>query len=401
MTVTVQPGKASGTITAPPSKSFAHRMILCAALADGVSYVHGVSMSEDILATLDCVAALGVHYTFKGDTLEIHGGIHPSKHPLFPCRESGSTLRFFIPVSLLCSDTVTFHGTERLMERGIGVYETLFSARGISCKKSETEIQIEGNLTAGTYTLPGNVSSQYVSGLLFALPLLGKDCTVQVIPPVESRPYIDITIAAMRTFGVEVTEPTPNTFFIRGAQNYQNQDVSVEGDWSNAAFLFALKELGGDVTVTGLNHNSIQGDKACLRLFQNLNEINAVSDISDCPDLAPVLFALAAVRGDRQFTGTKRLKIKECDRGEAMALELAKFGVSCELSDNAIRICGGAFQPPKETLCGHNDHRIVMALTILASLVGGTITDAQAVRKSYPNFFDDMCSLGLEVQYDD
>lgn len=401
MTVTVQPGKASGTIQAPPSKSYAHRMILCAALAHGLSFVHGVAMSEDILATLDCIAALGVSYTLNGDTLEIHGGIRPSANPLFPCRESGSTLRFFIPVSLLCAERATFQGTERLIERGIGIYEDLFSDCGITFDKTKTEIHIEGKLTAGTYTLPGNVSSQYISGLLFALPLLGKDCTVQVVPPVESRPYIDITIAAMRTFGVEVTEPAPNTFFIRGGQAYQSRDVAVEGDWSNAAFLFALKALGGDVTVTGLNENSIQGDKVCLSLFQKLNRPNTVSDISDCPDLAPVLFALAAVQGDTLFTGTKRLKIKECDRGEAMALELAKFGVRCELSDNAIRIHGGALQPPNAVLCGHNDHRIVMAMTVLASITGGQITDAQAVRKSYPNFFDDMRSLGLEVQYDD
>lgn len=398
MNVTVKPGKAAGVLQAPPSKSYAHRMILCAALAKGTSRIHGIALSEDIRATMDCVRALGASCTQDGDIFTIRGGIRALPNPVFPCRESGSTLRFFIPVSLLCAQNTVFTGTERLVERGVGVYEELFREYAITFQKSKTEITVTGKLNPGTFTLPGNVSSQYVSGLLFALPLLSQAGTVHVLPPVESRPYIDITIAVMRSFGIKIEEPSPNVFYIPGAQSYQSRDASVEGDWSNAAFLLALKELGGDVSVTGLAADSIQGDKICTTLFRKLGQKEPV-DISDCPDLAPVLFALSAVKGETLFTGTKRLKIKECDRGLAMAQELQKFGVSCELSENAVRIHGGTIHPPAEVLCGHNDHRIVMAMTVLASITGAEISDAQAVCKSYPNFFEDMSRLGLEVQY--
>lgn len=401
MIVTVKPGKANGTLQAPPSKSYAHRMILCAALAKGTSHLHGIALSEDILATLDCIHAMGVPFEQDGDTLTIHGGIRSALNPVFPCRESGSTLRFFIPVSLLCSQNAAFSGSERLMERGIHVYEDLFREHGITFQKTGSQIQASGTLSGGTFTLPGNVSSQYISGLLFALPLLSQPSTIHVLPPVESRPYIDITLSVMRTFGVEVREISPNKFFIPASQNYQCRDAAVEGDWSNAAFLLALQALGGSVCVTGLAENSIQGDKVCVSLFKQLGNPNSTVNIADCPDLAPVLFALSAVKGETLFTGTKRLKIKECDRGQAMAEELQKFGVSSEVTENTVRIFGGKLQKPAEILCGHNDHRIVMAMTVLASITGGRISDAQAVRKSYPNFFEDMRQLGLEVEYDD
>ncbi|MGN0636481.1 MAG: 3-phosphoshikimate 1-carboxyvinyltransferase [Acutalibacteraceae bacterium] len=399
MIVTVKPGKANGILQAPPSKSYAHRMILCAALAKGTSHIRGVALSEDILATLDCIRALGVPFEQNGDTLTIHGGIRPSPNPVFPCRESGSTLRFFIPVSLLRSENAAFCGTERLIERGIHVYEDLFREHGITFQKADTQIQASGTLCGGTFTLPGNVSSQYISGLLFALPLLSTPSTIHVLPPVESRPYIDITLSVMRAFGVEVREIAQNTFFIPASQSYQCRDAAVEGDWSNAAFLLALQELSGSVCVTGLAENSMQGDKVCVSLFKQLGIPNSTVDIADCPDLAPILFALSAVKGETLFTGTKRLKIKECDRGQAMAQELQKFGVSSEVSENTVRIFGGKLQKPTEILCGHNDHRIVMAMTVLSSITGGQISDAQAVRKSYPNFFEDMTRLGLEVEY--
>ena len=400
MRVAISPGSAVGTISAPPSKSYAHRLMICAALACGQSTVRGIAESQDMLATLDCIGALGAKWSLDGDSLTVEGSA-PSfpDGATFPCRESGSTLRFLMPLAAICGSKAIFTGSERLIGRGVGVYERLFSEKGIELVRVGNAFELRGPLKPGEFRLAGNVSSQFISGLLFALPLLDGDSAIEIIPPVESRPYIEITIDALSRFGIEVRRASENRFEVPGRQSYLPTEAQVEGDWSNAAFLYALNALGGSVEVIGLNGASLQGDRVCLEAFAQLDAENATIDIADCPDLGPVLFAVAAARGGATFTGTRRLRIKESDRAAAMTSELAKFGVSCTLEENSVIIGGGGIGFPTEPLRGHNDHRIVMSLALLASLVGGEIEGAEAVSKSYPGFFDDLASLGLEITY--
>ena len=401
MRVCIKPCTLRGSVTAPPSKSMGHRLMICAALADGISTLRGISDSQDMLATLDCLTALGAAPSQSGTTLTLRGATAPTAGEVtLPCRESGSTLRFLIPVALALVGDARLVGSERLMERGVGVYEKLFSEKNITVKHCSDGLYVSGRLTPGEYVLPGDVSSQFVSGLLFALPLLDGDSTVRVLPPVESRSYIDMTIAAMASFGAEVTEIELNTFSVKGNQHYRATDMAVEGDWSNAAFLYALQTLGHAVTVRGPSTDSLQGDKVCIRLLNELKNGCPTVDLSNCPDLGPVLFAVAGACHGATFTGTRRLQIKESDRARVMATELAAMGIRADVGDNTVRVYGGTLTAPDRPLQGHNDHRIVMALAILLSLVGGDIQGAEAVAKSYPDFFDQLERLGLEVTYD-
>ena len=397
MKATIKKGKLVGTVYAPPSKSYAHRLMICSALADGESIVSGISESEDMLATLDCIKSLGVHCKLSDDVLTISGKNNKTS-AVFPCRESGSTMRFFIPIALTKQNTVCFTGSSRLIERGIEIYENALDY--VSFEKYSDKITINGTLRAGDYKLRGNVSSQYISGLLLALPMLNESSTLEIIPPVESRSYIDITIDAMKQFGVIIEETKKNTFYIKGKQKYHNQQICVEGDWSNAAFFYAFNALGHNIEIKNLNNESIQGDKVCVDLLKQLDGENPVIDISDCPDLGPVLFAVAAAKNGAVFNGTKRLRIKECDRASAMAEELGKFGINVVVEENSVTVCGGNLQVPADSLDGHNDHRIVMALSVLLALTGGTIDGVQAVSKSYPDYFNELEKLGAEVIYE-
>lgn len=399
MRAVLSPGRAWGEVPAPPSKSYAHRMMICAALANGTSVVRGVAQSEDMRATLDCIAALGARWTLDGETLTVQGV--GGKLPAFAhlsCRESGSTLRFLLPLVPAGGGCAVLTGTERLMARGVGVYETLFAEKRLTLQKSSASLCVCGKLSPGVYTLPGDVSSQFVTGLLLALPLLPGRSLVRVLPPVESRPYLDITRQVLGLYGVQIAEPERDCFTVSPA-TYRATDRAVEGDWSNAAALLAFNALGGDIQVTGLCPDSLQGDRACLAFFRALEAPGAKIDISGCPDLGPVLFALAAALHGAVFTGTRRLRIKESDRAAVMAGELAKFGAAVTVEENTVRVLPG-IRPPKEELCAHNDHRIVMALALLASRTGGVIRGAEAIAKSYPGFFDTLRQLHLEVRYE-
>ena len=399
MTVRIKKGRAKGAVCAPPSKSYAHRYLLGASLSKAGGTVSGVSESEDMKATLDCAQSLGARFLCTGDTvrfLEATGELRDS----FPCRESGSTLRFFIPIALAKMQKATFTGSPRLFSRGISVYEALFAEKGISVTKTASSVTLSGKLSAGDYRVRGDVSSQFITGLLYALPLLEEDSTLSVLPPVESRSYIDLTLDTLRDFGIVIEERATNEFFIRGNQSFAFSKATVEGDWSNAAFLLALNLLGGELTVSGLNGESRQGDRVCLSLFEALLGENPTIDLSDCPDLAPVLFALAAKTGGARFIGTARLKIKESDRAEAMCRELAKLGAKSKIEENAVTIFPSVLHAPTEALCGHNDHRVVMALAVLLTAFGGEITGAEAVSKSFPEFFTVLRDCGIEVSSD-
>lgn len=397
MKVTIKKGTARGKITAPPSKSVAHRMLICAALAEGESVVRGVAMSEDVRATLDCVRSLGASCEIDGDTVRICGCGGRVRGGTFHCRESGSTLRFFIPIACLSGEDSAFTGTERLISRGIGVYEDVLGSRGVRFETKKTEIGVHGSIAVGEYEVYGGVSSQFVSGLMFALSVLDGESAIRVKPPFESRSYVMITVDAMRKFGAHVDVISDDVFAIHGG-GYRAADVTVEGDWSNAAFTLALDELGGDVEVLGLDPESTQGDRVIAELFHRLRAGYAEIDLSDCPDTAPILFAMAAAFGNgAKFTGTRRLRIKESDRAAVMAEELKKLGADIEVLPDSVIIKKSELHAPKEILLGHNDHRVVMSLSVLLSVFGGKINDAEAVDKSYPDFFGDIKKAGIEV----
>jgi len=409
MNITIEKGTAYGNAGAPPSKSYAHRMLICAALAKDISTIHRISGSEDMLATMDCIRAMGSGCLIEGTTActgwdQVRPAKRPEGLPVYACRESGSTLRFFVPLALALTGGGIFKGSSRLIERGIGVYEDIFLPMGVQIEKAGDHITVKGQLTPGAYTLRGDISSQFVTGLLLALPLLDGDSYITVLPPIESRDYINITIDVMKFFGVNAEETEEGHFHIAGGQEYKAREAFVEGDWSNAAFLFALQKLHDSaenpcgLNVSGLNPDSIQGDRVCLRYFEALeNGCEEMLDIANCPDLGPVLFAFAAACKGGRFSGIKRLRIKESDRSAAMAAELAKCGIRTEETEDTFTVFPGTLHAPEEVIDGHNDHRIVMAMAVLLTMTGGEIAGAEAVRKSYPMFFADLNSLGIRT----
>lgn len=401
MKVIITPSKAMGSVNAPPSKSLAHRLLICAGMCEDESIVHGISESEDVSATLDCLSAMGAEYERieGGDTIRIKGVDFTKAAPssALNCRESGSTIRFFIPPALLSGNTVMFKGSETLMKRPMDVYKKICDEGKMLFIQDGNSIVTKGKLTSGNYTVVGNISSQFISGLLFALPMCEGDSTVNIIPPIESRSYIELTLSALATFGVKAEWKDEHTLFIGGSQRYQACDATVEGDYSNAAFLDAFNVLGGEVKTEGLPKNSIQGDSVYPRYFDMITKGAPSIHIGDCPDLGPIMFALSAAKYGGIFSGTRRLKIKESDRAGAMAEELRKFGVSVTVNEDSVVIYPAEFRKPKEPLRGHNDHRIVMSLAVLLTLTGGEIEGAEAVAKSFPDFFAKISSLGIGV----
>ena len=400
MKVKIIPGKASGRVTAPPSKSMAHRLLISAAMADGVSRIFGVSDCEDVRATVSCLTALGIKIEFEGDTATVYGRSPTEYKPTgtLSAGESGSTLRFMIPIALISGSTVMFSGKSGLMSRPMSVYEDICRERGLNFIQDGNTITVRGPISAGTYTVVGNISSQFISGLLFALPNLNGNSKIKLIPPVESRSYINMTISALESFGINITWEDDYTLLIPGGQRFLPRNLAVEGDFSGSAFIDALSLFGGDVKVDGLIDTSLQGDKVYRRIYPKLSIGTPTVHIGDCPDLGPILFAIAAAKSGGIFEGTKRLKIKESDRVSAMAEELRKFGTHLSIYEDKVVVYPAEFHAPTETLSGHNDHRIVMALAVLLTIVGGEIEGAEAIKKSYPAFFEHLTSLGIKVE---
>ena len=401
MRVTITPSKAKGTVKAPPSKSIAHRMLIAGALSDGVSIIHGIDLSQDIKATLRCLGELGAEYTIEGDTVRI-GGCKPSavkKKVYLDCGESGSTLRFLLPLCLLSGKEAVLTGSPTLLSRPLEVYQKLCASQNIEYRHCDDGIHVCGTLKPGDYKVPGNVSSQFVSGLLFALPLLGKPSTVTISAPIESVPYIELTLQALSKFGVNAEWSGERTISISKSK-YTACETTVEGDYSNAAFFDALNLLGNDITVEGLDPDSKQGDKVYRKMFPLLASGTPSLHFGDCIDLAPICFALSAALHGGVFNGTRRLAIKESDRANSMAEELRKFGARVTVNEDSVIVLPQDFHAPKEILNSHNDHRIVMSLSVLLTLVGGTIDNAEAVNKSFPGFFEKLSSLGIEVKYE-
>lgn len=390
------PSRASGAVDAPPSKSMAHRVLIAAALAKGRSVVSNLTPSEDILSTLDCLRALGSGIAPSGDGVIIDGSAlqHISQGAVLPCRGSASTLRFLIPVILTADKKITFTGSPRLFSRPLDVYESICREQGLRFHPGEGCLTVCGRLACGKYIVPGNVSSQFITGLCLALPLLEGDSEIEILPPLESAPYLEMTLQTLWRCGIRIYR-TGHHLTIPGSQHFSPLSYRVEGDWTNAAYLHALGFDIGEVHVTGLDESSVQGDRIYPALFASLRDDAPVLNLAQCPDLGPVLFALAAAQHGGVFTGIRRLRLKESDRIAAMADELQKFGARLKIGPDAVTVLPSPLHAPDGDLWGHDDHRVVMALSVLASVLGGTICGAEAVNKSFPDYFDVLRRLGI------
>ena len=422
MLVTISPpARIGGTVSAPPSKSMAHRAVLCSALAKGTSHIENLEFSKDISATLAAAGQLCARVeSGPADALvEGLGHFRPVFGPV-DCCESGSTLRFLIPLASLTGQSITFVGRGRLMERPQSVYETLYREQNLHFEQANGQLTVAGSLRSGEYTLAGNVSSQFISGLLFTLPLLAGDSTLHLIPPVESRSYIEMTRAAQAAFGVTSHWLDDTTLCIPGGQQYHPRDYIVEGDYSQAAFLAVLGAVKGGITLTGLTAETLQGDAAILDILRRCGAkftrteaglvfeqapLHGVDiDLADCPDLGPVLMVLGLLcEGTTVIRNAERLRIKESDRIAAMEAELRACGgvLSSEGGTITVQGCKPRLHAPEAPLSGHNDHRVVMSLTVLALAadIPLAINEAEAVQKSWPHFFDALKPLGVEVHY--
>ena len=397
MNARITPSLPRGTVTAPPSKSYAHRLLICAMLAGG-GKVCNIDLSDDIRATLRCMSSLGVRYEYRDRVITVLNGIAPEKREItLDVGESGSTLRFFIPICLILGGRFVFNGAKRLFERPLGVYEEICGKNGIKFDLSEDSLAVEGRLSARHIAVRGDISSQFVSDLLFASSLADEPVHIAVTGRIESAPYIDMTVSSLAYHGITF-EKRGCVFTRRGGSAVQKV-TSAEGDWSNAAYLLAFNYIGGSVRVTDLDENSLQGDKVCLELFGSLVSGRPVISVADCPDLFPALAAVAALNNGAEFTHTSRLSAKESDRVRAMADTLRAFGIESEVfPDNAVIFTAEPHAPGRALPC-FNDHRIVMAQTLIMSVCGGDIAGVQAINKSFPDYFKTFRSLGGIVDF--
>lgn len=394
MNVRIHPGKLKGTVEIPSSKSFVHRLLIAAALADAPTVVRLTALNSDILATADCLRTLGARIDRTDDGFTVHPitAVSEENHTLF-CGESGSTLRFMLPVAAALGVSCTFTGAGRLPERPNAVLTDALNTHGAHADSDLLPMNLKGRLTGGVYTIAGNISSQYITGLMMALPLCEEDSEIRLTTHLESAAYINVTLEALAPFGIRI-EPTANGWRIPGRQKYVSPGaVTAEGDWSGAAFWLAANALGSEIKCLGLNENSVQGDRAIAEM---LRMTGGEIDVSDTPDLVPALAVAAALHpGITRITGAARLRLKESDRLQTVADMLKNLGCNVEELNDGLIIRGGA-SLTGGTVNGCNDHRIVMAAAIAATVADGpvTITDAQAVSKSYPAFFEEFNRLG-------
>lgn len=394
-TVKITPSPLSGKITIPPSKSISHRTLICAALADGKSEITNLLDCADTRATIDILRAFGAQITQSKDKTVVEGIKTPSAEAIADCCESGSTLRFLIPVAAALGCSTEFIGKGKLPQRPITPYFTELGKNGITFERDTMPYKISGRLKAGDYSLAGNISSQFISGLLFALPLLDGDSRIILTSAPESKPYVDITIAELKKFGVEIAE-TEYGWHVAGNQRYKPFNTAIEADMSQAAFFVVANALGSKIEIEGLNPDSLQGDRAILDIVKKANGNAFEVDASQIPDLVPILAVLAALsKGTSKITNCARLRIKECDRLAAITEELNKLGAKVtELPDSLV--IDGVSEFHGGICDSHNDHRIPMSLAIAATRgsLPVTINGAECVGKSYPTFFEDYVSIG-------
>ncbi len=420
MTITIAPQFLSGSITPPSSKSQSHRLIVGAALAAGKSCISSVSDSQDISATLRCMEGLGAKYQWETAknaeqgvedaedavhcrALRITGIARRNAAPqkILDCGESGSTLRFLIPIALAVAGGGVFTGHGRLMQRPQTPYFEMFEGKGIDCRVEAGTLRVHGTLRPGKYSIRGDVSSQFITGLLYALPLLNGDSDIVLTTPLESAGYVDMTLQALRQFGISI-QPAENGWHTPGNQTYFPADVQAEADWSQAGFFLAAKGMGNDLTISGLSENSTQGDRIAAAYFRRLNGPGRVElDVSGCPDLAPPLAARAALRPGQEtrITGAARLRIKESDRLASVTAVLNAMGADVRERPDSLTIFGKEILAGGVTVDSWNDHRIAMMAAIAATKCEKpvTITGADSVKKSYPDFWADYRRLGGDL----
>ena len=411
--VKFSPFVPNGTVNVPPSKSDVHRAIICAAMANGVSRISPVALSNDIKATIGCIKALGADAVLENNVLTVDGtNMYKNKTALLDCGESGSTLRFFIPIAAVGNINATFVGKGKLPQRPIGIFTEALPKAGTVCKtEGGLPLEIKGQLKSGIFEIPGNVSSQFITGLLLALPILEGDSEIVLTSPLESVGYIAMTIRTMKQFGVNI-QATEKGWHIKGGQSYKTCDYTTDGDWSQAAFFMVLGAVSGKVTVKGVAKDSTQGDKKCAEILARLGakvtqldnevtvekgELRAITiDASQIPDLVPVLSVCAAfAEGTTRIINAERLRIKECDRLKATAELLNNLGGKVKELSDGLEITGVS-SLKGGNVNGYNDHRIVMSAAVCAARSDEDITAtfAMSINKSYPDFYIDYNSIG-------
>lgn len=420
----IYPSKLSGEVKIPPSKSMAHRAVICAALGNGVSRVTNIDYSDDIIATIEAMSSLGAKITRKEDHLEVYGikcaeNIKYNEEKIeriIDCNESGSTLRFLVPIAALFNGVNRFIGRGNLGKRPLDTYYNIFDEQGIkyAYKDGILDLKTEGKLKAGEFEIKGNISSQFITGLLFTLPILDGDSKIIITTEMESKGYIDLTLSAIRDFGVEIINNNYEEFIIKGNQIYKSRDYRVEGDYSQAAFFFSADALSNDVILNDLKLDSLQGDKEVIDILNRMGvkirnknngligsvsgELKAtVIDGSQCPDIIPVVSLVAALSaGTTEIINAGRLRIKECDRLAAVTSELNKLGAKITEKEDGLIIEGVKELKGGIEVWSHKDHRIAMTIAIASTMCTEPIIlkDYECVSKSYPQFWDDFKNVG-------
>lgn len=420
MKVTIFPSKnKTCDIHLPCSKSLAHRAIICASLANGRSVINNVDLNEDILATIEALKHFkaSINYIKEERKLVVDGsGLDYDGQVIDAC-ESGSTLRFLIPLIALVDIEATLVGSERLMQRPQTVYEDIFNKQNIQYQK-DNKITIKGKLASGLYEVNGDISSQFISGLMFALPLLDGDSIICVKPPYSSKSYVDLTVDVLRCFGINIQQDDEYTYHIKGNQHYIAHNYKIEADYSQLVFFASLGLINNSINCFNFYHDSLQGDKEVIAIikrmngnvvslangykFDNSNLVATTIDLKNTPDLGPMLFALATqAQGITRFINVHRLRLKESDRIMAMEVELKKLGCDITSFDNEVVIKGKTDIINSDIILdSHNDHRVVMSLSILATIADKevVIDNCLAINKSYPTFFEDLKKCGIKLE---
>ena len=401
MNLLITPAKLQGTVKVPASKSAAHRLLLCAAFANGESRLSGFSPSADMTATRNGLKALGAETELSGDTVLVRPGVPTGGE--IDCGESGSTLRFLIPPALALSGgrEIAFAGHGRLMERPLSPYFSLFEEKGVRWRQEGNRLVIQGKLLTGKYALSGKISSQFVTGLLLGLALLEGDSEILITDRLESKGYVDLTLCAMERAGVSVENRDHRRFFIPGGQKFRPVSGEIEGDWSQAGFFLGMDFLGSQVSLSGLREDSLQGDKAVLGILQKMETPGDLEiDASEIPDLIPALAAAAAGRkGNTRFCNAARLRLKESDRISSTANLIRSLGGEAKEGPDFLEIAGMGRLSGGTVDCA-NDHRIAMAAAESSVICQNPVTllGAECVKKSYPGFWEDFARLGGKAE---
>lgn len=390
MDITITPGKLSGTVAAIPSKSQAHRLLICAAFADKPTKLNCTSVNQDIEATAACLSALGATITRTDYGYHIVPVTIVPDKAVLDCRESGSTLRFMLPIAGALGVDCIFEMAGRLPKRPLSPLWEEMERMGCQLSRpSDTTIHLKGQLKPGTYSINGGISSQFITGLLYAMALMNGECRLNISGKIESKPYIDMTCKALAAFDVHTDQYCVNSCW----PFHSSGEYTVEGDWSNGAFFIAAKRLGSELNILGLSSNSTQGDRACQIILDDMTEAVEV-DAADIPDLVPILAIAAGALHGGTFNNIARLRLKESDRAATVTAMLQSLGCSVSVSENTLTVFPGEYHSCIIDAAG--DHRIAMAAAIAATVANGpvTILGAECVAKSYPTFWEEYAKLG-------